>query len=604
MIFGVLTTDNIEQAVERAGTKAGNKGFDAAMAALEMVVGLSRSSAAAATSGDRRWARGGARASSRCRSCISSTCSTQLADEQAHRAVLDATSPRRRRRTARCADDVGEIAAVRREAGARRARAPRRDRRADPVGVAELAPRAHGARRSQPAAAGALRAASTSTTCRPRSRSTRPSRSPSASAPASRRRSSTASSTAVARSSARSERARHRRFLRQRSRQVGRSAEGVPETLVLPFFADERPLRGAAGLCDWRLCGRLSRLLAVGARRRRAGARRRCIRRASGCRSRGWCWSASARPIASTRRRAREAARLDRRQVREARRCRATRWCRPAARRGGCRRAARSRSTSSEPRDEAERGRRRRRRRVGRPAQKEAADLARQPRSARADRRDRRVSARTRESRESGTILRMSDSRQRVLVVEDSATMRGFVTAALEAAGPFDVTQAASGFEALKILPRGRFDLIITDINMPDINGLELVRFIRESRAAQGRRSSSSPPTGASADRDRGMKLGANAYLTKPFAPEAAARDRCDELLAEGVSRERRADRQGAAGVPLRGAGDRRGSSTAICCCSTRSAPPGALRSRGHQRRLPRRALAEGALRASSASRA
>src|SRR5207249_1696950 len=40
--------------------------------------------------------------------------------------------------------------------------------------------------------------------------------------------------------------------------------EGAPETLVLPFFSDERPLRGAAGLCDWRLCGRLSRLLQSG----------------------------------------------------------------------------------------------------------------------------------------------------------------------------------------------------------------------------------------------------------------------------------------------------------------------------------------------------
>jgi hypothetical protein len=38
----------------------------------------------------------------------------------------------------------------------------------------------------------------------------------------------------------------------------------VPELLVLPFFSDERPLRGAAGSCDWRLCGRLSRLLAQG----------------------------------------------------------------------------------------------------------------------------------------------------------------------------------------------------------------------------------------------------------------------------------------------------------------------------------------------------
>jgi hypothetical protein len=40
--------------------------------------------------------------------------------------------------------------------------------------------------------------------------------------------------------------------------------DGAPETLVLPFFRDERPLRGAAGLCDWRLCGRLSRLLSSG----------------------------------------------------------------------------------------------------------------------------------------------------------------------------------------------------------------------------------------------------------------------------------------------------------------------------------------------------
>jgi hypothetical protein len=40
--------------------------------------------------------------------------------------------------------------------------------------------------------------------------------------------------------------------------------ENAPETLVLPFFSDERPLRGAAGLCDWRLCGRLSRMLQAG----------------------------------------------------------------------------------------------------------------------------------------------------------------------------------------------------------------------------------------------------------------------------------------------------------------------------------------------------
>jgi two-component system chemotaxis response regulator CheY len=114
----------------------------------------------------------------------------------------------------------------------------------------------------------------------------------------------------------------------------------------------------------------------------------------------------------------------------------------------------------------------------------------------------------------------MSESRQRVLVVEDSATMRGFVTASLESAGPFSVTQAESGFHALKLLPRARYDLIITDINMPDINGLELVRFIRDSEQHKRTPLVIISTDGREADRDRGLKLGANAYLTKPFAPE------------------------------------------------------------------------------------
>jgi two-component system, chemotaxis family, chemotaxis protein CheY len=115
---------------------------------------------------------------------------------------------------------------------------------------------------------------------------------------------------------------------------------------------------------------------------------------------------------------------------------------------------------------------------------------------------------------------RMSESRQRVLVVEDSATMRGFVTAALESAGPFSVTQAESGFQALKVLPRAHYDLIITDINMPDINGLELVRFIRESEIHKKTPLIIISTDGREVDRDRGLKLGANAYLIKPFAPE------------------------------------------------------------------------------------
>jgi two-component system chemotaxis response regulator CheY len=121
----------------------------------------------------------------------------------------------------------------------------------------------------------------------------------------------------------------------------------------------------------------------------------------------------------------------------------------------------------------------------------------------------------------------MTDRRLRVLVVEDSATMRAYATAALEADPHFEVTAAASGFEALKVLPRERFDLVIADINMPDINGLELIRFIRESPVHATVPLLIISTDGAERDRERGLRLGANAYLVKPFAPEdlvAAAR--------------------------------------------------------------------------------
>lgn len=114
----------------------------------------------------------------------------------------------------------------------------------------------------------------------------------------------------------------------------------------------------------------------------------------------------------------------------------------------------------------------------------------------------------------------MTISSVRALVVDDSATMRSFVSGALESVG-FDVTQAKSGLDALRILPKERFDVIVTDVNMPDINGLELVRYVRKSVAHARTPLVIISTDGRERDRDRGMHLGASAYLVKPFTPEA-----------------------------------------------------------------------------------
>jgi len=82
------------------------------------------------------------------------------------------------------------------------------------------------------------------------------------------------------------------------------------------------------------------------------------------------------------------------------------------------------------------------------------------------------------------------------------------------------VLEASSGFEALRLLPRVELSLVITDINMPDINGIELVRFLRRSE-----RHSEVPvliiSTQASEKEQKRIKeVGADRFLPKPFEPE------------------------------------------------------------------------------------
>jgi two-component system chemotaxis response regulator CheY len=85
----------------------------------------------------------------------------------------------------------------------------------------------------------------------------------------------------------------------------------------------------------------------------------------------------------------------------------------------------------------------------------------------------------------------------------------------------FVITEAQNGFEALKLLPRVQFDLILTDINMPDINGLELLAFLKSNPRYREIPTVVITTEGKAEDRQRGLALGADEYLIKPFSPES-----------------------------------------------------------------------------------
>lgn len=97
--------------------------------------------------------------------------------------------------------------------------------------------------------------------------------------------------------------------------------------------------------------------------------------------------------------------------------------------------------------------------------------------------------------------------------------MRSLLVATIEALDGYQIVEATSGFDALRLLPREAVDLIITDINMPDINGLELVSFVRNSDIYKHIPLFIISTESSDKDLEKGLTLGANEYLVKPFDP-------------------------------------------------------------------------------------
>lgn len=107
----------------------------------------------------------------------------------------------------------------------------------------------------------------------------------------------------------------------------------------------------------------------------------------------------------------------------------------------------------------------------------------------------------------------------KVLVVDDSATMRRMIIASLAPMGDVTFEQAVSGLEAIERLTVSAVDLVMLDLNMPDVHGLEVLRFIRGQQSLRGLPVVVLTTRGDEDSRIAATNAGATLYLTKPFQP-------------------------------------------------------------------------------------
>jgi len=110
-------------------------------------------------------------------------------------------------------------------------------------------------------------------------------------------------------------------------------------------------------------------------------------------------------------------------------------------------------------------------------------------------------------------------SEYKVLIVEDSPTMRQLISFALKRLRGIRIVEANDGVDGLKKLSAEKFDLILTDINMPIMDGLKLVSLVRNDATYSTTPIVVITTEGAQEDRERALALGANDYITKPIQP-------------------------------------------------------------------------------------
>ena len=105
----------------------------------------------------------------------------------------------------------------------------------------------------------------------------------------------------------------------------------------------------------------------------------------------------------------------------------------------------------------------------------------------------------------------------RILAVDDSATMRRIIKNQLKQSGFEQVDEAANGRQALVLLKGGGYDLLITDWNMPETSGLDLVKEVRRTEALKALPILMITTVSGKEDIVTALKAGVNNYVVKPF---------------------------------------------------------------------------------------
>jgi two-component system chemotaxis response regulator CheY len=106
-----------------------------------------------------------------------------------------------------------------------------------------------------------------------------------------------------------------------------------------------------------------------------------------------------------------------------------------------------------------------------------------------------------------------------ILIVDDSATLRRMVRAALRPLDGVRFTEAGNGLEAIERLSLAPVDLLVLDLNMPDMHGMEVLGFLRSQEAFRPLPVVILTTRDDEVSRSAALAAGANAYLCKPFAP-------------------------------------------------------------------------------------